>query len=231
MVDLLIGYLMDFARWLIVLILAFIYPDTYSAWNAKVVEIVRADEIKVERDGLVQTIRLYGIDSPIWWGPSTRETDEKKGTLPGSPNVKERTHVERRLAPQNFGDAAKRYMEQRVLAKAVRVQPLPSRVKGPWYRPGLVLNDRYDRIIGLVYVYGEGGRSLNEELLERGLAWWYRPFVPFERGYKHLQDIAKEQGAGIWSLPDPAPPWEWQGTRIDKLNPLQRGESEPLPQP
>lgn len=231
MADLIIGYLMDFGRWLVILILAFIYPDTYAAWNGKVVEVVRADEIRVERDGKRETVRLYGIDAPIWWGSSEQTPEGDKGPPPKQAEQEERTRTARRLRPQTYGDKSKHYMDQRILGRVVRVQPLPSRIKGPWYKPKLVLHDRHGRIIGLVYMFGENGRSLSEELLERGLAWWYRPFVPFERGYKHLQDIAKEQGVGIWSRPNAAPPWEWQGTQIDKLNPLQRGETEPPAKP
>lgn len=226
MVDLIIGYIMDFARWLIVLTLAFIYPETYTSWNGKVVEVVRGDEIKVERAGKVENVRLYGIDAPIWWGTKSESSGGKKQDPKGELKSEEKSSTPRRFAPQEFGDKTKRYLEQRALGKAVTVQPLPSRIKGPWYRPKVVMYDQYDRIIGLVHMYNEKGRSLNEELLEKGLAWWYRPFVPFERGYKHLQDLAQEQGVGIWSKKGAAPPWEWQGTQIDKLNPLQRGVPE-----
>lgn len=220
---------MDGARWLVLAILAFMYPNDYSAWNGKVVQVVRADEIKVQMEGKVQSIRLYGIDAPIWWESSVHRPDDKKNPDAKIPETEQTSPVQRRLAPQNFGDKAKNYVEQRILGKAVRVQSLPSRIQGPWYKPRIILRDRYDRIIGLVYVYGEEGRSLNEELLKRGWVWWYRPFVPFERGYKHLQDVAKSQGIGIWSDPKPTPPWEWQGTTIDKLNPMQRREEKPAP--
>ncbi len=226
MVDLIIGYLMDSARWLVILILAFLYPETYSSWNGKVVEIVRGDEIKVERAGKVENVRLYGIDAPIWWGPEKKSADDKKKSPAKELKSEKVSPTTRHLEPQEFGDKTKRYLEQRVLGKAVTVQPLPSRIKGPWYKPRIVMYDRYNRIVGLVYMYGEGGRSLSEELLEKGLAWWYRPFVPFERGYKHLQDLAQEQGLGIWSNKGAAPPWAWQGTQIEKLNPLQRGVTE-----
>jgi endonuclease YncB( thermonuclease family) len=223
MLDQLIGYLMDAARWLIILILAFLYPNDFRAWNAKVVGVVRADEIRVERDGKPDTIRLYGIDSPIWWEGPDAVNVILPGKRRGDPLPKER----RRLhpsTPQEFGDMAKKYTSERCLGKVVTVQPLPGRIEGHWYRPRFKLHDRYGRIIGIVRVYGEESEPLHKELLRKGLAWWYRPFVPWERGYKRIQDIAREKKLGLWSHPHAVPPWEWQGTWIEKLNPLQKQE-------
>ena len=108
------------------------------------------------------------------------------------------------------------------MGKPVVVQPLPGRIVGPWYRPTIKTHDRHNRIQGLVHVYGEAGEPLNKELLRKGLAWWYQPFVPFERGFKYLQDEAREARVGLWADPNPMPPWRWQGTPIRKDNPWQK---------
>ena len=66
--------------------------------------------------------------------------------------------------------------------------------------------DRYDRILGEVYV---GDRNLNQMLLRKGLAW-------HSAKYNHdpiladLQRQAREAKIGIWSDPNPQPPWEWR---------------------
>jgi len=189
-----IGYLMDFLRWCLIVVLTFVYPESFTAWTGKAVEVVRPDEIKVDRRGRTENVRLYGIDSPL--------PDSKQG----------------------FGKEASAYTEQRVLGKAVEVQPLPGRVEGPWYRPKVHVLDRYDRFIALVSIYGEDGPNLNEELLSKGMAWWYEPFVPFERGLKALEDKAKSQKQGLWALEDPEPPWRYQHTTLEQLVPtsLQR---------
>jgi len=194
--DLIVGYLMDGARWLIIAILALIYPQDYSAWNGQVVQVLRPDEIRVKTDGVIRDVRLYGIDSP--------------------------------LPPQPYAEEAEAYTLKRLLGKVVTVQPLTGQIKGPWYNPSILVNDPYGRIIGLVWVYGEDGPNLSEEFLSKGLTHWYRPFVPFERGYKHLEDLAKEAKAGMWADPGATrPPWKFQHTPLLDVNPLQDRAVEP----
>lgn len=166
-------------------------PQGFSPWSGTVVEVVRPDEIKVRKnENVVVNVRIYGIDSP----------------LPQS--------------GQFFGKEAMRYTMDRLNGKVVEVQPLPGRIEGEWYWPGIRQLDRlqwerstrkYDRVIGIVYVDGE---SLGRELLTKGMAWWYRPFVPFERGYKHLEDLAREAKVGLWAYKDPVPPWIFQDTPV-----------------
>jgi endonuclease YncB( thermonuclease family) len=202
--DQLIGYLMDAARWLVIFILALVYPESYSAWQGRVIEIVRADELKVVRSGdrlgKIVNVRLYGVDSPL------------------------------AVRQQPFGKEAEAYAVRRLWGTVVKVQPLPGLVKGSWYRPKKIvphddlhwegnIKTRYDRVIALVYVEGV---NIGEEYLTNGIAWWYKPFVPFELGYKHLQEQAQKARKGLWALPDPVPPWKWQKTPIADVNPWQR---------
>jgi len=202
--DQLIGYLVDAARWLVIFILAFFYPESYSAWQGRVIEMVRADEFKVVRTtgirrGETVNVRLYGIDSPLV------------------------------IRQQPFGKEAEAYAARRVLGRVVSVQPLPGLVKGSWYIPTKFVprddfhwegkvDQRYHRVIALVYV---DGVNIGEDYLANGIAWWYEPFVPFELGYKHLQDEAQEARKGLWALPDPVPPWKWQKTPLVEVNPWQ----------
>jgi len=218
--DLVIGYLMDAARWVLIVLLAWMYPAEYSAWPGKVTEVIRADEIKVKHGTKIETVRLYGIDSPIWWeAPNAVDPVEPK--QPEEEHPSEETTRETTVPkPYPRGDQALAYTKSRVQDGLVTVQPLPARVEGPWYKPKLHVHDRYNRMIAMVSVNGE---NLNKELVRKGMAWWYRPFVPFERGFKRLQDLAKEDRAGLWAGSNPRPPWQWQGTMIEKLHPLQRG--------
>ena len=48
-----------------------------------------------------------------------------------------------------------------------------------------------------------------------GLAWHYKEFAkdqpPQERGqYAFAEEEARARKAGLWSEPDPVPPWEWR---------------------
>jgi micrococcal nuclease len=182
--DQFIGYFMDAARWLIILILTLIYPDNFSPWTGKVVEVVSAEQIRVMKNETVETVRLYAIDTP--------------------------------LELQDFGRTAQEYVANRVDGKIVFVQPLPAGIKGPWEKPEIAYHDQYNRIIGLVWVHGE---SLNKELVRKGMAWWYKPYVPFERGFKHLQDRAREEKLGLWAFPHVIPPWDFQDTEIETVHP------------
>lgn len=218
--DLIIGYLMDAVRWVLIFTLSWMNPAEYAAWPGEVIEVVRADEITVKHGPKIETVRLYGIDSPIWWetpdtGAAARKIPEPK-TEDLEEEGKGRTSLPK---PAPHGDQAVAYTKGRVAGKLVTVQPLPARIEGPWYKPKLRLYDRHDRILAMVSVDGE---NLNKELVRKGFAWWYRPYVPFERGFKRLQDLAQADKEGLWAGQNPQPPWQWQGTLIEKVHPLQR---------
>ncbi len=138
------------------------------------------------------------------------------------------------LGAKPFAKEAREYVIDRVLHRRVKVQPLPGIVKGPWYSPDIEAHDSYGRVMGLVTV---DGKSLNEELLRKGIAWWYEPLVPFERGYKRLEDLAHEEAIGLWQYPDPTPAWNFKATHVGETNPLQADilaqslpRSEPQPE-
>ncbi|HMK35204.1 MAG TPA: thermonuclease family protein, partial [Desulfomonilaceae bacterium] len=60
-------------RLLIFLLFAIVVPTTCLAWQARVMEVPYGDHLKVRADGKTETIRLYGIDSPIDPQPFGRE--------------------------------------------------------------------------------------------------------------------------------------------------------------
>ncbi|MFH0823148.1 MAG: thermonuclease family protein [Pseudomonadota bacterium] len=179
--DQLIGYIMDLIRTFVVLLLSFSFPADYTAWEGRVTEIVRPEEIKVASQNRTFNVRLYGVDTPLL----------DSGQL--------------------YGKTAALHVSRTVLGKTVLVRPLPGRIDGPWYRPKLHSRDVYGRVIGLVYLDGE---LLSKRLLVDGAAWWDRRYVPFERGFKHLEDVARQSTAGLWADPTPVPPWVFQGTRV-----------------
>ena len=70
-----------------------------------------------------------------------------------------------------------------------------------------VTTDNKGRILGLV----EGG-SLNEELVQRGLAWVYEEDCDRSicDSWQTLEENARDRGVGLWSRSDPTPPWKWR---------------------
>ena len=53
------------------------------------------------------------------------------------------------------------------------------------------------------------GRSLNQELIKAGLAWWFRKYSK-DRRLGGLERQAREAMRGLWAEPHPVLPWEWR---------------------
>jgi len=67
--------------------------------------------------------------------------------------------------------------------------------------------DRYGRLVGEVNV---AGGELNEMLVRDGLAWWYRRYAPRDGRLESLERAARNANQGLWSRPNPTPPWDWR---------------------
>lgn len=94
---------------------------------------------------------------------------------------------------QPYHTEAKEFTASRVLKKNVWVAP--------------VTGDRYGRTVARVYVHG---RSLNRALVGAGLAWWYPKHAKRIPELQYLEGVARKSKIGIWSQPNPIPPWEWE---------------------
>jgi len=76
--------------------------------------------------------------------------------------------------------------------------------------------DRYQRILGKVFVNGE---DANLEQVEAGMAWHYRKYQnvqsPSDRvKYSDAELDARRKKLGLWHDPNPVPPWDyWQAER------------------
>jgi len=93
---------------------------------------------------------------------------------------------------QPYGEEAKQALEGLIDHHAVRVQ---------WSARGY-----YHRIIGEVYL---GRLDVNAWLVGHGDAWAYPRYVHDPRLFK-LQRQAQREGIGLWSQPNPVPPWQWR---------------------
>jgi endonuclease YncB( thermonuclease family) len=94
---------------------------------------------------------------------------------------------------QDFGARAKQFTAEAVFGKVVFVDPVDM--------------DGYGRVVAWVRV---DGRSLNKELVRAGLAWWFRRYAPWEEELEALEAEAARAKVGIWSHPDPVPPWDFR---------------------
>jgi len=93
---------------------------------------------------------------------------------------------------QPFSARAKRFTSDLVFGKTVHVEA-----------HGV---DRYDRLLARVLV---GATDVNEALVRAGLAWQYALGAP-DAALAAAERTARAARAGLWSDPEPVPPWRWR---------------------
>ena len=67
--------------------------------------------------------------------------------------------------------------------------------------------DRNGRLLGEVVL--PDGRSLNQELVRAGYAWWFRRYSRDVR-LARLEEEARQDRRGLWADRAPEPPWEYR---------------------
>lgn len=70
--------------------------------------------------------------------------------------------------------------------------------------------DRYGRMVANVKC---NGADAGTEQVRRGMAWVYRKYSNNPELLK-IEAGAKASNAGLWSDPEPIPPWEWRKLRV-----------------
>lgn len=98
---------------------------------------------------------------------------------------------------QAFGQRAKQFTGEAVFGKVVTVKVHDT--------------DRYGRTVA--EIIEPDGKSLNEELVRAGLAWWYRNFAKKEQRFEVLEQEARAAKRGLWADAHPVPPWEFRHPR------------------
>lgn len=99
---------------------------------------------------------------------------------------------------QAFGHAARQQLARWVLNTQVRVVHDKT--------------DRYDRLVGTVYLQDE---DINLRLVRAGLAWHNRPYwheqpLADAVAYPWAEFKARLSATGLWQDPSPVPPWVWR---------------------
>lgn len=68
--------------------------------------------------------------------------------------------------------------------------------------------DQYGR--KLVEALTSDGRSINQEMVRAGFAWWFRRYAPRNRTLEALELEACEARRGLWRDEEPMSPWEFR---------------------
>ena len=112
---------------------------------------------------------------------------------------------------QAFGTKAKQMAAELCFEKQVNL-----RITG---------SDRYGRT--LAHVLLPDGRSLNEELVRSGYAWWFQKYSDDPKLEK-LEADAKSQKRGLWADSRSIAPWDWRAAQRAKPD-LLASEIEIIP--
>ena len=117
-------------------------------------------------------------------------------------------HIDCPESSQAFGTKAKQTLSSKIFGKTVTVK---------WKE-----KDRYKRILGDIYI---GQRWINAEMVQEGLAWHYN-FFSKDATIAAAQTRAKAAKIGIWSQPNPTPPWHFRkGKGTANRGPPEKGTS------
>ena len=128
-------------------------------------------------------------------------------------NTKQKVRLAEIDAPeigQDFGKVSRDALAEMVFGKTVEV-----RDQG---------KDRYGRWIAHLFV---DGTDVNRQMVATGNAWHYAAYSQ-DSSLAELQQQAQVRKLGLWSQPNPMPPWEYRKnggsptttTRLDRRSPL-----------
>ena len=148
--------------------------DSTRKTDAKVLEVVDGDTVEVKFNSRKEAIRLEGIDTP------EVNTENKPYDFEGVKNSRAG-----RNCLKNYGLNASRYVKEKIANSTIQLE----------YRTGLIGDKRgdYGRLLGAIYY--EGNRSMNIELVQKGLARSYK-----EDGSYFQEEVeAKLEMRGVWN--------------------------------
>ncbi len=103
----------------------------------------------------------------------------------------------------DFSSKAKKFTSALVFGKSVEVRGKD--------------NDRYGRLVARIVV---DGQDVSVALVQAGLAWHYLKYSS-DPVLRRAETTAKAAEIGVWSLPNPLPPWEVRSLRKSGASPKQ----------
>ena len=75
--------------------------------------------------------------------------------------------------------------------------------------------DRQGRMVAEILL--QNGKLLTHELIKEGLAW-VQPEGANMQAMKDMEELARAAGKGLWSEPNPIPPWKWKPVKPVRHN-------------
>ena len=134
-------------------------------------------------------------------GRVVRVTDGDTIVVLGPGNAQHKVRLQGIDAPergQAYGTKSKDHLSDSVAGKFVVVE--------------YDKRDRYERILGKVLLSDE---DMNLEQVKAGLAWHYKRYADEQsigdrEAYAAAEEAAQDARRGLWSDPEPVPPWEWR---------------------
>jgi len=93
---------------------------------------------------------------------------------------------------QTYGEIAKLHLELLILNKTVIIKEK--------------YKDKYGRTVAEVFL---SDKDIGLEMIRVGLAWHFKKYSS-DSGYSNVETIAQRNKIGLWSLPNPVPPWEYR---------------------
>lgn len=165
---------------------------------------------------LAVILLLGGLAMPVqaWEGKVVHVADGDSATLkdPDGKEVRVRFYgIDCPEYFQDYGQKARDFTVRRIMGRTVRFERIDT--------------DKDGRLVGLVRIDGD---SLNEELLENGLAWYYGWFCrkSFCPRWEGMEQRARKKRMGLWADTDPVPPWTYR-----KTHPRNTGKTTRKDQP
>lgn len=145
-----------------------------------------------------------GTDNFVLVGRVVRVTDGDtiRVDLESGPIIVRLDGIDAPESQQKGGAASTRALTELVGGRVVELAP--------------VLQDRYDRLVAVVYLKGE---NVNAEMIRSGQAWAYRRYLR-DPSFCELEHAARNAGRGLWQQNprDWIAPWEYRKRR--RLNTL-----------
>lgn len=102
------------------------------------------------------------------------------------------TEIDAPESRQAFGSKAKQALSDLIFNKEVKVL--------------LHGKDHYGRTLGRIYL---GNLDVSREMIRQGYAWAYRQYLT-DKSLLKVEEEARNARRGIWSQPNPVPPWEFR---------------------
>lgn len=93
---------------------------------------------------------------------------------------------------QAFGQKSKQSLSDLVFNKTIKVEKETI--------------DKYGRTVGTLLV---DGVDANREQVKRGMAWVYKQYL-HDQSLLQVEEDAHQAKVGLWSEPNPMPPWEYR---------------------